>query len=39
MVIRRAERIEHDKLILNSHNKVKTAWGIIRVNKESEKNK
>jgi len=30
-------RIEHDKLILNSHNKVKTTWGII--NKESGRNK
>ena len=29
MVIRKAKIIEHDKLILNSHNKVKTKWGII----------
>jgi len=36
MVIRRAKIIEHDKLILNSHNKVKTTWGIV--NKESGKN-
>ena len=36
-VIRKAEIIEHDKLILNSHNKVKTTWGII--NKESGRNK
>ena len=32
MVIRKTKRIEHDKLILSSHNKVKTKWGII--NKE-----
>ena len=37
MVIRKAETIEHDKLILNSHNKVKTTWGIT--NKESGRNK
>ena len=36
MVIRKAKRIEYDKLILNSHNKVKTTWGII--NKESGRN-
>ena len=36
MFIRKAKIIEHDKLILNSHNKVKTTWGII--NKESGKN-
>jgi hypothetical protein len=36
-VIRKAKRIEYDKLILNSHIKVKTTWGII--NKESGKNK
>jgi len=29
MVIRKAKIIEHDKIILNSHNKVKTTWGII----------
>jgi hypothetical protein len=29
--------MEHDKLILNSHNKVKTTWNII--NKESGRNK
>jgi len=29
MFIRRAKIIEQDKLILNSHNKVKTSWGII----------
>jgi len=29
IVIRKAKIIEHDKLILNSHNKVKTTWGII----------
>ena len=34
--IRKAKIIEHDKLILSSHNKVKTTWGII--NKESGKN-
>ena len=37
MVIRKAKIIERDKLILNSHNKVKTTWGII--NKESVRNK
>jgi hypothetical protein len=37
MVIRKAIITEHDKLILNFHNKVKTTWGII--NKESGKNK
>ena len=37
MVIKKTKRIEHDKLILNSHNKVKTTWDII--NKESGKNK
>jgi hypothetical protein len=36
MIIRNAKRIEYDKLILNSNNKVKTTWGII--NKESGKN-
>jgi len=29
MVIRKVKRMEHDKLILNSHNKVKTTWGIM----------
>ena len=37
MVIRKVNIIEHDKLILNSHNKVKTTWGIT--NKESGRNK
>jgi len=37
MVIRKARRLEHGKLILNSHNKVKTTCGII--NKESGRNK
>jgi hypothetical protein len=37
IVIRKTRRIEHGKLILNSHNKVKTTWGII--NKESGRNK
>jgi len=37
MVIRKAKIIEHDKLILNSHNRVKTTCGII--NKESGRNK
>jgi len=36
-VIREAKITENDQLILNSHNKVKTTWGII--NKESGKNK
>ena len=37
MVKRKAKIIEHYKLILNSHNKVKTTWGVI--NKESGRNK
>ena len=37
VVMRMAEITEHDKLILNSHNKVKTTWGIV--SKESESNK
>jgi hypothetical protein len=37
VVTRKAKIIEHDKLILNSCNKVKTTWGII--NKESGRNK
>jgi uncharacterized pyridoxamine 5'-phosphate oxidase family protein len=37
IVIRKAKRIEHDKLILNSHNKVKTTRGII--SKESGRKK
>jgi hypothetical protein len=37
MVIRKAKRIKHDKLIVNSHNKVRTTWGII--NKECGKTK
>ena len=37
MVIRNTKVTEHDKLILNSHNKVKTTWGVI--NKESGRNK
>ena len=37
VVMRKAEIIERDKLILNSHNKVKTTWGII--NKVSGRNK
>jgi hypothetical protein len=32
-----AKRIERDKLIQNSHNKIKTTWGII--NKELGRNK
>jgi len=36
VVIRKAKIIEHDKLILNSHNQVKTTWGIM--NKESGRN-
>ena len=36
MVIRKAKIIEHDKLILNFHIKVKTTWGNI--NKESGRN-
>jgi hypothetical protein len=37
LVIRKAKRMEHDKLSLNSHNKVKTTWDIT--NKGSGKNK
>jgi len=37
MVIRKAKRMEHDKLILNSHIKVKSTWDIT--NKESGRNK
>jgi len=37
VVIRKANIIEHDKLTLNSHNKVKTTCGII--NKEYGRNK
>ena len=37
IVVRKAKIIDHDKLILNSHYKVKTTCGII--NKESGKNK
>jgi hypothetical protein len=37
MVIRKVTITEHDKSILNSHNKFKTTWGII--NKESGRNK
>ena len=37
MVTRKAKIIEHNKLTLNSHNKVKTTWGIT--NKESGRNK
>jgi len=37
VVTRMAEINEHDKLILNSHNKVKTTWGIV--SKKSGRNK
>ena len=37
VVIRKTKRHEHDKLIINSHNKVKTTWNIIH--QESERNK
>ena len=37
MVAQKAKRTEHDKLILNFYNKIKTTWGII--NKESGRNK
>ena len=33
MVIKKAKIRQHDALITNSHNKVKTTWNII--NKES----
>jgi hypothetical protein len=29
MVIKKAKNMEHDTLIMNSHNKVKTTWDII----------
>jgi len=35
--MRKTKRLEHDKLTLNSHNKVKTTLGIT--NKESGRNK
>ena len=28
LVIKEAKRIEHEKLILNSYNKIKTPWGL-----------
>jgi hypothetical protein len=37
MFIRKAKRIEHDKLMLNCHNKVKTKWDIV--NRECGRNK
>ena len=37
VVMRKANIIEHDKLILNSHNKIKTTRSIIH--KELERNK
>jgi len=37
MVIRKAKRMKHYKLILNSHNKVKTTWSIV--NKQPGRNK
>ena len=37
MFIRKAKTNEHDKLLLNYHNKVKTTWSII--NKDSGRNK
>jgi hypothetical protein len=33
IIKKKAKRIEYDKLILNSRNKIKTTWNII--NKES----
>jgi hypothetical protein len=36
-VIKMGNRIEHDKLIQNSHNKIKITWGIV--NKVSGRNK
>jgi hypothetical protein len=35
MVTKKSKKTEHDKLILNFHNKIKTTWCII--NKESER--
>ena len=29
-VIKKAKRMEYDKCILHSHNKIKTTWGIIK---------
>ena len=37
VVIGKAKKMEHDKLFLNSHNKVKTTWHVL--NKESGRNK
>jgi len=37
LVIREAKISENDRLISNSHNNVKTTWGIV--NKEFGKNK
>jgi len=37
MIIKKAQRIEHDKLILNSYNKIKTIWGIIKNQEEIKK--
>ena len=37
MVIKKAKRIEHDKLLLNSHSKFKITWGIV--SKASGRNK
>jgi hypothetical protein len=37
MVIKKAKRMEYDKLIVNSHNKIEITWNII--NTESGRNK
>ena len=33
VVIKAVKGIEHDKFILNSHNEIKTTWGIINKGK------
>jgi hypothetical protein len=30
MIVRKAKRIKHNKLILNSHNKAKPTWRMIK---------
>jgi hypothetical protein len=37
MVMRKAKRIKHNKLILNSHNKAKPTWGMIKNPEEIKK--
>jgi hypothetical protein len=37
-VIRKAKRMEYDKLISTSHNKIKTTWNIINTESGRKKN-